>query len=119
MPAVSVQVTDAFGNAVAAPGAVVTLTPDHGTLRAGTVATTDAAGLATFDQLTVSDAGTYRLSATSDTALATPAPTSDGCCRKARALAAPATTWTSTDVAAMRPPAADSVRLVVPALESP
>ncbi len=46
-PAVTVQLQDQYGNAVAASGVAVTLTPSAGSMTGGS-ATTNAAGLATF-----------------------------------------------------------------------
>jgi hypothetical protein len=54
-PAVSVQVQDQFGNAVAASGTSVTLAPSTGTINSGAAATTNAAGLATFNGVTINN----------------------------------------------------------------
>ena len=47
-PAVTVQVEDAYGNAVADNGLSITMTPSSGSITAGAVASTGATGLASF-----------------------------------------------------------------------
>ena len=66
-PAVTVQLTDSVGSPIAQAGVTVTVSeiPLGGRLRAisGTVANTDATGLATFSTLSISTAGNYQLTA--------------------------------------------------------
>jgi adhesin/invasin len=65
-PPVTVQLQDSFGNAVAQAGVAVTLqanplTQRSGTLLGTTTQTTNSAGLATFANLSIAQAGTYQL----------------------------------------------------------
>jgi adhesin/invasin len=66
-PPVTVQLTDGVGNPIAQSGVVITLSlnPLAGRLRSisGTVATTNASGLATFSNLSISTVGVYQLTA--------------------------------------------------------
>jgi hypothetical protein len=66
-PAVTVQVRDAFGNAVAAAGTSVTITLSSGTGALGGTATqsTNASGVATFSNLSVNLAGAKAITASS------------------------------------------------------
>ncbi|MEU4195003.1 hypothetical protein AB0E69_24095 [Kribbella sp. NPDC026611] len=57
-PAITVQVQDQSGAAVAGSGTVVTLTPSAGVIDAGATATTNASGLATFSGVTINVAAT-------------------------------------------------------------
>jgi adhesin/invasin len=71
-PPVTVQLQDSFGNSVATPGVAVTVTLNPVTQRflaiAGTTTqNTNSSGLATFNNLSVAQAGTYQLAATSGT----------------------------------------------------
>src|SRR5581483_1033508 len=67
-PAPTVQITDADGNPVSGASVTITLQTilGTGTLSGTTTVATDATGLATFSNLKVSAAGTYRLVATSE-----------------------------------------------------
>ncbi len=66
-PPVTVQLTDSVGNPIAQSGVTITLSlnPVAGRLRSisGTLAITNASGLATFSSLSVSTAGAYQLTA--------------------------------------------------------
>ena len=66
-PAVTVQVQDTYGNAVADSGATVTtsVSTGPGTFTGGstTSATTNATGLATFNNLVLDTSGSYTLQA--------------------------------------------------------
>jgi hypothetical protein len=55
-PAISVQVQDLYGNAVAAVGVSVTLGLSAGAINSGASATTDSAGRATFSAVTINTA---------------------------------------------------------------
>ncbi|MGZ0151930.1 hypothetical protein ACXJJ3_33070 [Kribbella sp. WER1] len=55
-PAITVQVQDQSGNAVAASGISVKLTPSAGVIDAGDTATTDASGRATFGNVVIDTA---------------------------------------------------------------
>jgi trimeric autotransporter adhesin len=60
-PAVRVHAVDAYGNPAAGRG--ITLAADHGTIDSGALVTTDQDGIATFPDLILQAAGTYRLAA--------------------------------------------------------
>ena len=66
-PAVQVAVEDSTGNTVTTATNPVTLALTSGTGLGGTLTVTAQSGVATFSNLTVSNAGTYTLSATSPT----------------------------------------------------
>ncbi|TCO45652.1 hypothetical protein EV646_108275 [Kribbella antiqua] len=55
-PAITVQVQDQNGNAVAASGIGVTLTPSAGVINSGATATTNSAGRATFSSVVIETA---------------------------------------------------------------
>ena len=65
-PAVTVDVQDGFGNTKTSDSSTVTLTLSGGTFEGGTTTVTAAAanGVATFSNLKIDAAGTYRLTAT-------------------------------------------------------
>jgi hypothetical protein len=65
VPAVTVAVRDAFGNAVTADTSTVTLTLSSGTFAGGSTTASAAAinGVATFSNLVINAAGTYTLAA--------------------------------------------------------
>jgi hypothetical protein len=52
-PAITVQVQDQNGNAVSASGISITLTPSAGVIDAGSTATTNSSGRATFSAVTI------------------------------------------------------------------
>ncbi|MFF0264099.1 hypothetical protein [Kribbella sp. NPDC004536] len=54
-PAITVQVQDPNGNAVAASGVTVTLTPSAGAIDSGATATTNSSGRATFSGVTINN----------------------------------------------------------------
>lgn len=62
-PDVAVQVEDAYGNAVAGAGLQICLRADPTATLTGTCSDTDAAGVATYDALTLQPIGTYTLTA--------------------------------------------------------
>ena len=65
VPAVTVQVTDLYGNPTTASGSVgLTLSSGPGILSGTLPKTIDGTGLATFNDLSVSDIGTYTLTTT-------------------------------------------------------
>jgi hypothetical protein len=64
-PAITVQIADQFGNAVTAnPQRSITLSINNSGVLSGTNPITTVAGLATFNNISVTPAGTYNLTAT-------------------------------------------------------
>jgi adhesin/invasin len=64
MPPVSVRLTDSSGNPVGGTAVTVSIPLFPGRLGGTTTVTTDSAGLAVFNDLTITVSGTYKLSAT-------------------------------------------------------
>jgi hypothetical protein len=64
LPALAIDVRDAFGNLVTTANDAVTLTVARGNVSAGTATVSAVGGVATFSGLTLQTAGTYTLSLT-------------------------------------------------------
>lgn len=75
-PAVTVQVEDAYGNAISVNGLSVTLAPSANAITSGATASTNSSGLATFSAITINTAAINLTLTASASGLSTSSPSS-------------------------------------------